>query len=126
MLFSASTVALIGLGIETAVGLTDGSKNAFAAAIAVSGSDVYVAGYEFSGAHNVAKYWKNGTAVGLTDGNNSAYAGSIAVSGSNVYVAGYEYNDLSHTVAKYWKNGSPVLLSDGTSSAIANSIALGF
>src|SRR5258708_25620733 len=52
---------------ETAVGLTDGSKNAFAAAIAVSGSDVYVAGYEFSGAHNVAKYWKNGTAVGLTD-----------------------------------------------------------
>ena len=45
------------------VNLTDGSKWAEAKSIAVSGNDVYVAGFE----DGVAKYWKNGNPVILGD-----------------------------------------------------------
>lgn len=44
-----------------AVTLTDGSNNAEASSIVVSGEDVYVSGYEYNGTKNVAKYWKTGT-----------------------------------------------------------------
>lgn len=63
-----------------AVNLTDGSKNAFATFIAVSGNDVYVAGYEekTAGAFDyVAKYWKNGNPVVLS--NIESYANSIFI-----------------------------------------------
>jgi len=88
-----------------AVNLTDKSKVAIALAIAVSGSDVYVAGQaEYEGTTNyVAMYWKNGTAINLTDGSKGSVANAIAVSGSDVYIAGDEYN-RSNSVAKYWKN----------------------
>ena len=52
---------------------TDGS---YATSIAVSGSDVYVAGIEGNGTNDVAKYWKNGVAVDLTDGTQRGYAKS--------------------------------------------------
>ncbi len=95
------------------VSLTDGTKNAWAASIAVVGSDVYVAGSESNGSVEVAKYWKNGQAVALTDGTQRAVANSIVVVGSNVYVAGVEVNG-GFSVAKYWKNGQAVALTDGT------------
>ncbi|MFM7853047.1 MAG: hypothetical protein ACKO96_14305 [Flammeovirgaceae bacterium] len=73
---------------NTAVNLTDGSKIAESRAIAVSGSDVYVAGYEYNVSNvQVAKYWKNGTAISLTNGSKVAEASEIKVSGSDVYVA---------------------------------------
>ena len=53
--------------------------------MAVSGSDVYAAGAEFSGPPNtgatlVAKVWKNGVATALTDGTAQAEAYSVLVS----------------------------------------------
>lgn len=88
------------------VDLTNGTKYGKATAIVVSGSDVYVAGYEedVNGTYSVAKYWKNGNAINLSDTNGHAEATAIAVVGNDVYVAGYEkpYN-TSYYVAKYWR-----------------------
>ncbi len=89
-------------------------SNSSASAIAISGTDVYVAGYE----GNFAKYWKNGIGVSLSDGT---MATAIAISGADVYVAGWE--DQPYT-AKYWKNGIAVSLKnkDGSEGYFANSI----
>ncbi len=97
--------------------------------IAVSGNDVYTAGYSWNphglDDNNVpmqewehyeeATYWKNGTAVFLTDGaTQQARCSAIKVSGSDVYVAGnilYDVNNLSSLQhARYWENGTPVTL----------------
>ena len=99
--------------------LTDGSEDAYAESIAVSGTDVYVAGTEWNGKSyqiqgsadtyrkSVAKYWKNGKPINLTDGTEDAVAKSIAVSGTDVYVAG-----TVNGYATYWKNGVAVKLSN--------------
>ena len=50
-------------GVATA--LSDGTNQAFAIAIAVSGTDVYAAGEEVVGTSLVPKVWKNGAATGL-------------------------------------------------------------
>ena len=111
-----------------ATNLTDGSNSAYATSIAVSGTDVYVAGIEWDGQSyqdasgysyrkSVAKYWKNGNPVSLTDGTEDAEAKSIAVSGNDVYVAG---TVAGH--ATYWKNSIAVTLSNVESDA--NSIFL--
>jgi hypothetical protein len=62
------------------VKLSDGTKDAYATSIAVSGNDVYVAGYEenTAGANDyVAKYWKNGDPVILGDVSKYSEAYSI-------------------------------------------------
>lgn len=89
----------------------DGSQDAFAHSVAVSGNDVYVAGYH-DGNKQVAILWKNGVPQSLTDGSENAEAYSVAVSGSDVYVAGYErysYLDgnmlVAQDEARLWKNG---------------------
>ena len=64
------------------------------------GIDIYVAGYDNSGAAKVAKVWKNGKDLySLTDGTNNAAASSVFVVGGDVYTAGYD-----DKVAKVWKN----------------------
>ncbi|GHV96725.1 hypothetical protein AGMMS50293_30450 [Spirochaetia bacterium] len=74
--------------------------------IFVSGSDVYVAGYETVDLiYTIATYWKNGAAVHLSNSHSNAY--SIFVSGSNIYIAGTEDGK-----ATYWKNGAAVRLSN--------------
>jgi hypothetical protein len=108
------------------VNLTDGSTGAGTTSIAVSGSDVYVAGVQFDGviidgtANGTAKYWKNGNPVHLTDGSTDVVANSIAVSGIDVYVAGTENGASS--IAKYWINGKLKNLNDGTTNAVATAI----
>lgn len=86
-----------------------------------SSPDVYVAGYEYNGSNNIAKYWKNGVAISLTTGANDAGASSIFIDGSDVYVAGYEMQG-SKMVAKYWKNGVAVNLTNGAYDAVASKI----
>lgn len=91
-------------GIATA--LTDGTNNAEATAVHVSGADVYVAGREFNGSVFVAKVWKNGVATPLTNGTFNARVVSIFVSGADVYVAGFE-GSATNNVAKVWKTPWP-------------------
>lgn len=81
------------------------SPNVQAASIAISGSDVYVAGNIQSSAPQ-AVYWKNAAQIPLANANfKGTYAGSIAVSGSNVYVAGNTDNDA----LGYWTNETPTV-----------------
>lgn len=99
------------------VTLTDSSTNAHGYAIAVSGTDVYVAGVVAP--H--AKYWKNGIAVSLSESISVAFA--IAISGSDVYIAG-NVLEGEHVFAVYWKNGNRVTLSDALNNSQATSIAI--
>lgn len=91
-------------------------------AIAVSGDDVYIAGYQANDqGEYVATCWKNGNAKALSDGKKSAEAHAIALSGNDVYVAGFAINSAGEEVAMYWKNGEPVMLPGG---ARADAIAV--
>ncbi len=112
---------------DTAVKLTDGSRDAVARSIFVSGNDVYVAGYQDKSGSvlNIATYWKNGVAYSLSitgTGGPFDVANSVFVSGDDVYAAGFERIANGNDVAKYWKNGTPVNLTDGTKDADAQSI----
>lgn len=100
---------------DTAIKLTDGTKQAIAKGIVVVGNDIYIAGYEGT----TAKYWKNGVATNLNTGTTNAIANAIFVSGTDVYIAGRENN-----FAKYWKNGVAVNLTNGTNVAEATSIMI--
>jgi hypothetical protein len=114
-----------------AFSLTDGTRTATANSIFISGSDIYVAGFEnkpmsgepANGVYvTVAKYWKNGLSIELTnETTGSAVAHSIFVVGSDVYVAG-EIIQGQNSIATYWKNGNAVHLSDGSVPATATSI----
>lgn len=97
-----------------ATDLTDGTFDAQAASIFVSGNDIYVAGYERNASNFlVAKYWKNGVATSLTGGTSNARAFAIFVSGSDVYVAGAD-NVVPGGVPRYWKNGVAFTLGSST------------
>jgi len=113
-----------------------GRLNEYVNGIAVSGSDVYVSGGNYSqylspsSASYLACYWKNGKIHSLDSGLIGRYPAStlilgyptttgLFVSGSDVYISGikdsafpsstpqaYSYKER----AMYWKNGTPVLL----------------
>jgi len=90
-------------------------------AIAVDGSDIYLAGYKPADdtRYTTAVLWKNGTITELTSGRTNAKANAIFISEGDVYVAGSENN-----VAMVWKNGSPTNLTDGSLQAEVKSIAV--
>jgi hypothetical protein len=119
-------------GVEVA--LTDGTYEAMAESIFVSGGDVYVAGYQSlpAAGGDVITYWKNGVAVPLT-GPTYGEARSIAVSGGDVYVAGWTEDSVEYApnswvtgpVAKLWKNGVLASLSDlVATTAVAESVVV--
>jgi hypothetical protein len=89
--------------------LNGGSFYRKAVSIAVSGSDVYVAGvYQNSSWQSRVYYWKNGTRYDLpyADGGEGA---AIAVSGADVYVlAAGRYSGLA--TSYLWKNGVSIPL----------------
>jgi hypothetical protein len=100
-------------GVPLTVSLSSGNISAgqpvvigYIYAIAVSGSDVYLAGSQspFSG-NQVSTYWKNGTPTPLTDGTVVSEAYSLFVSGTDLYVAAN--NGIT---AEYWKNGVATIL----------------
>ncbi len=160
-------VAGIDEGPETAVlwtngtptGLLDGnypgttiSVQGIPYSIAISGSDVYVAGtigksFETSPDNywnaQEAVYWKNGSPVELTQISNNSpniWATSITLSGSDVYVSGYSAGTTAATSSSlYWKNGTQTVLGpidlptsiavSGTDIYVAgylNSVAIGY
>ncbi|MBL0184025.1 MAG: hypothetical protein IPP96_17775 [Chitinophagaceae bacterium] len=77
---------------------------AVARSVFVSGTDVYVAGYEYNGTHQVATVWKNGVTIPLSNGTSDMFANSVFVYGTDVYVAGREEVGPVY-FAKIWKNG---------------------
>jgi len=90
--------------------LTDGKTNAGASAIALSGNDVYIAGYQDNAAGEpVATYWKNKEAITLTDGSTYAKAAGISISGQDVHVIGNNGG-----LAMYWKNGKGASFGENT------------
>lgn len=98
-------------GVATVLGQYDSS----ASAIAVSGTDVYVAGEEKNGDIYDAVYWKNGEKMVLGDGIHNSHTHDIQIVGKDVYIVGYEVrtteNDGAYDVPKCWKNGIEVPLS---------------
>ncbi len=113
---------------QTAVELDAPSGIGAASGIAVSGTDVYVSGYEYSGGNYEPCFWKNGTVNWLGRTSFAGYANSIALSGSDVYCAGYEIinpdpnNSNEAYIAAEWKNGSETLLSPTATSSVANGV----
>lgn len=88
-------------------------------AIAVSGTDVYVAG--ITGEYP-PEYWKNDIATPLTNGTVINNANGIAVNGTDVFVVGSTPNNGSVSAATYWKNNVPAILSTGPATAPNSSL----
>jgi hypothetical protein len=86
------------------------SPNATASSIAISGTDIYVAGSTHDGGYK-AVYWKNGIKVPLSSPYTVSYAAGIAVAGNDVYVIG-SVTDNAMYIPVYWKNGTMVRLGD--------------
>jgi hypothetical protein len=102
--------------------LSNGTNNAEAYSVYVSGNDVYVAGNQESGkGRKVATLWKNGVAQSLSGSTSYAEAYSVFVSGNDVYVAGYEEKETG-VIATLWKNGTAQSLSHSTNYAEARSV----
>ena len=100
--------------------------------LAVSGGNVYAAGYAMlsAAASSSPGYWLNGVWVGLTIPSGFTNGGaveSIAISGNNVYAAGNVTNPSYLTIAGYWLNGNWEALtppSGYNSNAWAQSVVL--
>ena len=99
-------------GVQTVLPKT--GHNASANAIAVSGSDVHIAGSNDGN----AVYWLNGVRTVLPK-TVWAYATAIAVSGSDVYITGSDGGD-----AVYWLNGVRTVLPKTGNRAEANAITV--
>jgi len=101
-----------------------GSGFARVTGMAVSGNDVYAAGFE-SGNNNeyIATYWKNGVRNTLsTHGPIDLADTSITVNGNDIYVSGIDSGN-----AVYWKNGNKVILDRialGVAPPMANAISI--
>lgn len=104
------------------VELTDGTIHSEAYSIAVSGTDIYVAGLQLVNGNHIATYWKNGVLIALPS-NHFSRANSIAVSGNDVHICGFDLSN-NRQVASYWKNGIQTILSDGSKNVVANAIYL--
>ena len=87
------------------------SGNGYVSAMAISGNDVYIAGFT-TGGPDQAAYWKNGELVTLPNGSSAT---GIVVTGNDVYVCGNGANNN----AVYWKNGIIHILGTGGATGIA-------
>ena len=80
-------------------------------ALALSGGDVYTAGYwtDVDSPTATAGYWRNTTWVGLTPPLSlpNCVTSAMAISGNNIYIAGEASgNTPGSTVFGYWQNGT--------------------
>jgi hypothetical protein len=109
----------------TALSTPSGMTNAYPDAIAISGSDVYVAGYASNNTNETAVFWlNNGAPTTLPSSATFTTANAIAVSGSNVYVAGHEANIAGSGNAVLWVNGTATTLSPPSGMAYSGADAV--
>jgi hypothetical protein len=101
-------------------------SNGLARSIAVSGTDVHVAGevYHPGGGLPIgwAVYWKNGVASELTASTQRSQANAVTLVNNDVYIAGAIFAADNQPRATYWKNGVPVSLDNRYS--VANDISV--
>lgn len=92
-------------GVYTSLG-----ADAYPAAIAIDGANIYTAGLKFINGKPVATMWKNTTETELFTSTLSSSAQAITVSNGNVYVVGYRNAATAAASGLYdkacvWKNG---------------------
>jgi hypothetical protein len=104
----------------TALSMPSGMTSSYAYGIAISGSDVYVAGTASNGTNDTAVYWLNGAATILPSSMTISGAGAIAVSGGNVYVTGFEENIAGNSTAVLWVNGVATTLAPPSGKAYSS------
>lgn len=106
-----------------ATSLTDGSADAVANEIVVSGTDVYIVGFEMDNTarYRNAKLWKNGVASEPFEGNTNSTAAHCAyISGKNVYVLGSQ-GAPRVPIFLLWKNGEVTEFTHGSDTPYAAS-----
>lgn len=107
--------------------LSEGNPSLYPTAIAVVGSDIYIAGFEDFGLESVALYWKNGEVHVLSEKDGFARPTAIAISGSDVHIVGWGvdkiYNNDS-TLVMYWKNGERIRVKATASYEMIEDIAV--
>lgn len=101
---------------EITTPLTDGSQNASGVDIEVSGSDVYIFGYE----GNKQVLWKNGTKTIL---DSSVIIRALKVVANDIYFVGSTADTKNPSKAVYIKNGITTQL-DNTDYTTANCIVV--
>jgi hypothetical protein len=86
--------------------------SAEAKSIVVSGSDVYLGGYEQNllTDSSQAVYWKNEIKTVLATSDYFVTVTGLALLGSDVYASGYFIDRNKNSTAAYWKNGVQTLL----------------
>ena len=89
----------------------------FPNSIAVSGADVYIAGYIIKGGNYYAAYWKNASLKIV--GDSGSIGESIAVSGNNIFLLGQIAGN-----GAYWSNGKPTMLLNNGGYSIGTCIAI--
>ncbi len=127
-IYQSGTSVLPGLTASAATYWKNGAMvqvsniNSSGQAIAISGSDVYIAGItKTDNITNHATYWKNGVATQLSSTMSDAEA--IVVENGDVYMAG-STQPSKLTLATYWKNGISHTVTDNTVESFGSSIAV--
>jgi hypothetical protein len=107
-------------GSEVVLG--DSVSQSMSNGIAVSGSEVLVAGHRFS----TPCYWKNKSITYLANPNGNDYGLGIsaAFNANDIYIAGFFRTAPSKEQAVYWKNGNLVQLTTDQFKASANDMKI--
>lgn len=127
---TAATLWQLAPGTPTATAtllpMPGGMTSAMAQSVAVSGSDVYVAGWATNATTGIALYWHNGSPIILPSNLSFSHAYAIAVSGGDVYAVGFEANNSVDGNAMLWVNGvaNPLPLPSGFTDAVASAITV--
>jgi hypothetical protein len=116
------------------VKLTDSLVPSSANAIAVNGSDVYVAGTMSTPEDSItptnpgatrAVLWKNGVAKTLnSNGLINCVPSALAFQGNDLYIVGYANNNTYPSTAMYWKNTVLTALPNVSGNSNARALAV--
>lgn len=109
-------------GVPQVIGDLGATPNA----VAATGNNVYIAGYDNAGYNSVAKIWTNGQPDILNTPYPTAGATAILLSGGDIFTLGSVGNGYGQIglYAGYWKNGDFTGLTADTTYSTAGGIAV--